>query len=225
MAISLRNGLRLGGINEFARENYSRLSSKGAGQANEFNFRTKRIELKRQIRSTEWELRCNFIESNHVENPVEATRYNTWWEMAHNNYRDILSAEDLVESLKNAGDKLVVLHFYSPSCCGCRPLHPKVYQIAEAHPEAIFFKVNQEVHKLLCDNLIVRVLPFFQFYRGAQGRICSFSCTLATINKLKDALKKHGNEQSGPGPAKGLEGELLNIASNKEIKLNYPVGV
>ena len=56
MAISLRNGLRLGGINEFARENYSGLSSKSAGQGNEFNFRTKRIELKRQIRSTGWEL-------------------------------------------------------------------------------------------------------------------------------------------------------------------------
>jgi thiol-disulfide isomerase/thioredoxin len=213
MAISLRNGLRLGGIsiNEFARENYSlRIGS----SINEFNFRTKRIELKRQIREL---LRCNSNDSYSL-NHVEATRYNPWWQMAHDNYRDILSAEDLVNALKNAANKLVVVHFYSPSCGGCRTLHPKVYQIAEAHQEAIFLKVNQEVHKLLCDTLIVRVLPFFHFYRGAEGRICRFSCTLSTINKLKDALKKHGNEQSGPG-------ELLNLDSIKEIKLNYPVGV
>jgi hypothetical protein len=56
-----------------------------------------------------------------------------------------------------------------------------MYQIAEEHQEAIFLKVNFEVHKFLCDALTVRVLPFFHLYRGAQGRICSFSCTLGTV--------------------------------------------
>ncbi|KAF3326368.1 thioredoxin-like 1-2 [Carex littledalei] len=208
MAISLRNGSHFSGIKEFARENYFfGPSSIAVGQANELNFRTKRIELKMQIRSTGWELRCNSNDSDHVENRGKGTP--CWWEMAHDNYREILCADDLAESLKNAGDKLVVLHFYSPSCCGCRTLHPKVFQIAETHQEAIFLKVNQQVHKSLCDTLMVHVLPFFQFYRGAQGRIHSFSCTLATINKLKDALKKHGIKESDLGPSKGSEEEWI----------------
>jgi hypothetical protein len=43
------------------------------------------------------------------------------------------------------------------------------------------------------------------------------------LHKLKDALKKHGNGQNDPGPTKELE--LLNLASDKEIELNHPVGV
>jgi hypothetical protein len=27
------------------------------------------------------------------------------------------------------------------------------------------------------------VLPFFKFYRGAEGKVCSFSCTIATVSK------------------------------------------
>lgn len=43
---------------------------------------------------------------------------------------------------------------------------------------------------------------------------------------MKDALKKYDIKESDPGPSKGSEGgELLNLASIKEIKLNYPVGV
>jgi hypothetical protein len=60
MAIALRNGLRLGGINEFARESCSvGPVSKAAGLTNEFNFGTKRIELK-------WQLKCTSKDSNHV---------------------------------------------------------------------------------------------------------------------------------------------------------------
>lgn len=34
----------------------------------------------------------------------------------------------------------------------------------------------------MCYSLNVHVLPFFRFYRGAQGRVCSFSCTNATVS-------------------------------------------
>lgn len=42
------------------------------------------------------------------------------------NMIEITSAQDLVDSLRSAGDKLVVVGFYSPSCGGCKTLHPKV---------------------------------------------------------------------------------------------------
>lgn len=50
-----------------------------------------------------------------------------WWEKSTNhNMLEIQSANHLVDSLLNAGDRLVVLDFYSPACGGCKSLHPKV---------------------------------------------------------------------------------------------------
>jgi len=50
-----------------------------------------------------------------------------WWEKSTNhNMLEIQSANHLVDSLLNAGDRLVVLDFYSPGCGGCKSLHPKV---------------------------------------------------------------------------------------------------
>ena len=87
----------------------------------------------------------------------------------------------------------------------------------------------------MCYSLHVHVVSFFRFYRGAEGRVSSFSCTNATvslpklafksaqtetefllllicllhlrfqINKFKDALAKHGPERCSLGPARGLE--------------------
>ena len=50
-----------------------------------------------------------------------------WWEKGiQPNMREVTSAQDLVDSLLNAGDKLVVVDFFSPGCGGCKALHPKV---------------------------------------------------------------------------------------------------
>lgn len=50
------------------------------------------------------------------------------------------------------------------------------------NPDVEFLSVNYEEHKSMCYSLNVHVLPFFRFYRGAQGRVCSFSCTNATVS-------------------------------------------
>ena len=50
-----------------------------------------------------------------------------WWEKGlRPNMKEVTSAQDLVDSLLNAGDKLVVVDFFSPGCGGCKALHPKV---------------------------------------------------------------------------------------------------
>ncbi|XP_010483814.1 PREDICTED: thioredoxin-like 1-2, chloroplastic isoform X2 [Camelina sativa] len=145
-----------------------------------------------------------------------------WWEKStKHNMLEIQSANHLVDSLLNAGDRLVVLHFFSPGCGGCKSLHPKICQLAESNPDVIFLKVNQEELRTMCHGLNVHVLPFFKFYRGAEGKVCSFSCTIATINKFKKALEKHGSERCSLGPAKGLdEKELAALASVGELKMN-----
>ncbi|XP_070038030.1 thioredoxin-like 1-2, chloroplastic [Nicotiana tomentosiformis] len=138
-----------------------------------------------------------------------------WWEKTLKpNMVEIHSAKELVNSLLNAGHRLVIIDFYSPGCGGCKALHPKICQLAESNPDAIFLKVNYEELKTMCHTLHIHVLPFFRFYRGARGKVCSFSCTNATIKKFKDALARYGTDQCSLGPAKGLdESELLALAS------------
>ncbi|CAL1382216.1 unnamed protein product [Linum trigynum] len=146
-----------------------------------------------------------------------------WWEKGlQSNMKEITSAQDLVDSLMNAGDKLVVVDFFSPGCGGCKALHPKICQIAELNPDVQFLHVNFEEHKSMCYSLNVHVLPFFRFYRGAQGRLCSFSCTNATIKKFRDALAKHSPDRCSLGPVKGLEEkELVALASNRDLNFTY----
>ncbi|KAK6261657.1 hypothetical protein QUC31_007473 [Theobroma cacao] len=146
-----------------------------------------------------------------------------WWEKnLKPNMVKIHSADELVDSLQNAGDRLVIIDFYSPGCGGCKALHPKICQLAEQNPNAIFLEVNYEDLNNMCQCLDIHVLPFFRFYKGAKGRVCSFSCTNATIKKFKDALAKHGADRSSLGPAKGLdESELMTLASAGELSTNF----
>ncbi|XP_030525941.2 thioredoxin-like 1-1, chloroplastic [Rhodamnia argentea] len=146
-----------------------------------------------------------------------------WWEKGlQPNMREANGAQDLVECLLSAGDKLVVVDFFSPGCGGCRALHPKICQLAETNSDVQFLQVNYEEHKSMCYSLNVHVLPFFRLYRGAHGRLCSFSCTNATIKKFKDALAKHTPDRCSLGPTKGLEEkELLALAANKDLSFNY----
>ncbi|KAF5205041.1 Thioredoxin-like 1-1 protein [Thalictrum thalictroides] len=146
-----------------------------------------------------------------------------WWEKGlHHNMKEITCAQHLALSLLNAGDQLVVVDFFSPACGGCKALHPKICQFAEMNPDVHFLQVNHEEHKSMCYTLNVHVLPFFRFYRGAHGRLCSFSCTNATIKKFRDALAKHTTERCSLGPTKGMEeAELLALAANRDLSFNY----
>ncbi|XP_076904324.1 thioredoxin-like 1-2, chloroplastic [Bidens hawaiensis] len=145
-----------------------------------------------------------------------------WWEKTLKpNMIEINSGQELVHTLSNSGDRFVILQFYSPGCGGCKALHPKICQLAESNPNAIFLQVNYEELKPMCQSLHIHVLPFFRFYKGHEGKVCSFSCTVATIKKFKDALLKYKSDGCNLGPAKGLEeSELLTLASNGQISYN-----
>ncbi|KAF6147745.1 hypothetical protein GIB67_006718 [Kingdonia uniflora] len=150
-------------------------------------------------------------------------RSHKWWEKGiQTNMKEITSAQDYVDSITNAGDRLVIVDFFSPGCGGCKALHPKMCQLAEQNPDVQFLQVNYENLKSMCYSLNVHVLPFFRFYRGAHGRVCSFSCTNATIKKFRDALAKHTTDRCSIGPTKGLEeSELLALAANKDLSFSY----
>lgn len=56
--------------------------------------------------------------------------------------------------------------------------------MAEAHPEILFIKVNFDENKAMCKSMNVKVLPYFHFYRGADGKVEEFSCSLAKVSNV-----------------------------------------
>uniref|UniRef100_A0A2N9H6E3 Thioredoxin domain-containing protein n=1 Tax=Fagus sylvatica TaxID=28930 RepID=A0A2N9H6E3_FAGSY len=188
------------------------------------DFMGKPIPVSDQNGLRDWSLKSPSNFSLHAQTSICFSRALRWWEKTLKpNMVEIHSAPELVDSLLNAGDRLVIVNFYSPGCGGCKTLHPKICQLAELNPNAIVLKANHDELKTMCHSLHIHVLPFFRFYRGAEGRLCSFSCTNATIKKFKDALAKHGTERCSLGPAKGLdESELMNLASIGQISIGSP---
>lgn len=117
--------------------------------------------------------------------------------------REINSAQEFVEAIANARDKLVLVDFYAVGCRSCKAVHPKICQIAADNPDIEVLKINFYDNNALCKSLNVSILPFFHFYRGKEGRIDAFSCSLTKINKLRAAVAKHKGEHVGlaaPGP-------------------------
>ncbi|XP_068653072.1 thioredoxin-like 2, chloroplastic [Aristolochia californica] len=127
-----------------------------------------------------------------------------WWEKNARNMTDIHSTEEFVSALSEAGDRLVIVEFYGTWCGSCRALFPKLCKTAEEHPEILFLKVNFDENKPMCKRLNVRVLPYFHFYRGADGQVESFSCSLAKFQKIKDAIETHNTARCSIGPPAGV---------------------
>lgn len=123
---------------------------------------------------------------------AEETEQPKWWEKnVGENMVDIHSTKEFVDALSQAGDRLVIVDFYGTWCASCRALFPKLCKIAEEHPEILFLKVNFDENKSLCKSLNIKVLPYFHLYRGADCLVESFSCSLAKIQRLKDAIATH----------------------------------
>ncbi|KAK9142425.1 hypothetical protein Syun_011825 [Stephania yunnanensis] len=143
-----------------------------------------------------------------VHAAVAQTEGPKWWERnVGPNMIDIHSTQEFLNALSQAGDKLVIVEFYGTWCASCRALFPKLCKTAEEHPEIMFLKVNFDENKPMCKSLNVKVLPFFHFYRGADGQLEAFSCSLAKFQKIKDAIAIHNTERCSIGPPKGV-GEL-----------------
>ncbi|MCO5580285.1 hypothetical protein L7F22_034151 [Adiantum nelumboides] len=137
-----------------------------------------------------------------------------WWKKGNlPNMRDINSAQEFVDAISKAGENLVLVDFYSTGCRSCKALHPKICQIAEDNPDIEVLKVNFHENNALCRSLNVNILPFFHFYRGQDGRVDAFSCSLTKINKLRAAVAKHkGGHVALPAP-----GPVLPVANRKDL--------
>ena len=117
-----------------------------------------------------------------------------WWlKNTAPNMRDVTSHTELLEQLQRAGDKLVVVDFYAKWCGACRTLYPKLCQIATKEEDVIFLKVEFDENKDLCRTLGVKILPYFQFYKGKEGKVTEFSASLNKVARLRENLAKFSN--------------------------------
>ncbi|KAL8093948.1 thioredoxin-like 2, chloroplastic [Apium graveolens] len=154
-----------------------------------------------------------------VQATIAETDQPKWWEKtAGPNMIDIHSTQDFLNALSQAGERLVIVEFYGTWCGSCRALFPKLCRTAQEHPEIMFLKVNFDENKPMCKNLNVRVLPFFHFYRGADGQLEAFSCSLAKFQKIKDAIQMHNTERCSIGPPKGVGDLNLEAVSAPKDK-------
>ncbi|XP_004513104.1 thioredoxin-like 2, chloroplastic [Cicer arietinum] len=149
---------------------------------------------------------------------ISETGQPKWWEKNAPNMIDIHSTQEFLNALSQAGDRLVIVDFYGTWCASCRGLYPKLCRTAEEHPEILFLKVNFDENKPMCKSLNVKVLPYFHFYRGAEGQLESFSCSLAKFQKIKDAIKTHNTARCSIGPPKGIGDLLLEPSSAPKDK-------
>ncbi|PON50449.1 Thioredoxin [Parasponia andersonii] len=156
-----------------------------------------------------------------VQATVAETEQPKWWEKNAPNMIDIHSTHEFLSALSQAGDRLVIVEFYGTWCASCRALFPKICRTAEDHPEILFLKVNFDENKPMCKSLNVKVLPYFHFYRGADGQLESFSCSLAKFQKIKDAIETHNTARCSIGPPKGV-GDLLPVLAPKDKSTESP---
>lgn len=144
---------------------------------------------------------------------VSETGQPKWWEKNAPNMIDIHSTQEFLNALSQAEDRLVIVEFYGTWCASCRALFPKLCRTAEEHPEIVFLKVNFDENKPMCKSLNVKVLPYFHFYRGAEGQLESFSCSLAKFQKIKEAIQTHNTARCSIGPPKGIGDLVLETSS------------
>ncbi|KAL8498161.1 hypothetical protein ACS0TY_021482 [Phlomoides rotata] len=160
-------------------------------------------------------------------NQLRATATETeapkWWERnAGPNMIDIHSTQEFLTALSEAGERLVIVEFYGTWCASCRALFPKLCRTAQEHRDILFLKINFDENKQMCKSLNVKVLPYFHFYRGADGQLESFSCSLAKFQKIKDAIILHNTARCSIGPPKGIGDLNLEGPSSPKEKLAEP---
>ena len=68
---------------------------------------------------------------------------------------------------------------------------PKLLKTAAANPNVVFLALNFDENKPVAKQLGIKVLPYFQLYRGSDGKVAEFSCSVAKIQRLRDALEEH----------------------------------
>lgn len=139
-----------------------------------------------------------------------------WWNKnSAENMKDVGTIQELVDELALAGEKLVIVEFFAPWCGACKALYPKICKMMSDHlDDVVFLKVSFEDNKEMCKTMGIKVLPYFHFYRGAEGKVDAFSCTVSKIQKFRDAIDEYTSPFCNLTEVEGIE-EFPEIKPSK----------
>ncbi len=70
------------------------------------------------------------------------------------------------ETLKNAGDKLVVVDFTATWCGPCQHIKPKFHKLAEEETDVIFIQVDVDANEETASKCGIQCMPTFQFFKN-----------------------------------------------------------
>ncbi|KAK9906881.1 hypothetical protein WJX75_009666 [Coccomyxa subellipsoidea] len=140
--------------------------------------------------------------------------------------KTITSVQDFVDELAAAGDKLVIVDFYAKWCNACRALFPKLCQMCVENPDILLLKVDFDENREVVKPLGIKVLPFFHFYRGTEGRVAAFSASIGKIQRLRDALTEHSTPRCSIGnklPVPEFPDVIPRTFYGNNVVLRHPV--
>ncbi|XP_047448279.1 thioredoxin [Mugil cephalus] len=84
--------------------------------------------------------------------------------------RSIKTKEEFHKTLKDAGDKLVVVDFTATWCGPCRRIGPVFVRLSELpeNKNVIFVKVDVDEAQEISAECGIRSMPTFQFYKNGK---------------------------------------------------------
>ncbi|GAB4814622.1 hypothetical protein N2152v2_001668 [Parachlorella kessleri] len=135
---------------------------------------------------------------------------------APDNVKHISSVQEMVDELAAAREQLVVADFYAPWCGACRSLYPKLCKLAAENPDVVFLCVNFDESRMLVKGLNVKVLPYFHFYRGPEGRVAAFSASVSKVQLLRDAIAVHNTPRCALSDVFGLQ-EFPDVQPGRHV--------
>mmetsp|Transcript_24625 Transcript_24625/g.36905 ORF Transcript_24625/g.36905 Transcript_24625/m.36905 type:complete len:191 (-) Transcript_24625:195-767(-) len=85
--------------------------------------------------------------------------------------REVVGKDSYESTLKDAGDKLVLVDFYTDWCGPCKMIYPYLEELARENSGSLeIVKVNcAGENRELVNELGVRVLPTFMFYKNEKN--------------------------------------------------------
>ncbi|KAI5777170.1 hypothetical protein EDC01DRAFT_698636 [Geopyxis carbonaria] len=81
----------------------------------------------------------------------------------------ITSMEEYEKAMEESREKLVIIDCWAEWCGPCRSIAPVYSSLAADHPEAAFYKLDIDAAPQVAEELNVRSMPTFMFFRGGSS--------------------------------------------------------
>lgn len=101
-----------------------------------------------------------------------------------------LTKDTFYDALKDAGETLVVVDFFTNWCGPCKAIYPKLLEFRDTYQgQVLFYKFNcNKANKELGQQLGIKVAPTFQLYKGG-NKVAEITGAKADV--LRELVEQH----------------------------------